>query len=410
MDLILRNGRIAGQPADRPPVDIGIEGGRIVAIETALAAEGETLDLGGRLISPGLIETHIHLDKSRIIDRCTPDVGRQSNRMMRVSEVKHTFTVEDVYERARQTLERCLVNGATHMRTHVELDPKVALRSFEAIEQLAKDYRWAIDIEICVFPQEGLTDNPGTDELLVEGLKRGARLIGGAPNYDSDHAGQIRRIFELAREFDVDVDIHLDSGHTTHDMDVWLVCEMTEKFGWGGRVTIGHGCKYASLPPDELRILGRRLADAGVAVTVLPATDLFIAGRHLDHDVIRGVADANALIACGVNCSLSTNNVLNPFTPFGDASLIRIANLYANIVQRGLREELDECFEMLTRRSARILRRDDYGVAIGNPADLVVFDATSPAQAVAEVAQPMYGFKRGRRTFTRPLPALHRPA
>ena len=410
MDLILRNARIAGAPADRPPVDVGIAGGRIVAIEAGLAAEAETLDLGGRLLSPGLIETHIHLDKSRIVDRCTPDTGRQSNRMARVSEVKHTFTVEDVYERARQTLERCLVNGATHMRTHVELDPKVALRSFEAVEQLARDYRWAIDIEICVFPQEGLTNNPGTDALLVEALKRGAKLIGGAPNYDTDHAAQIRRVFELAREFDVDVDIHLDSGHGGEDMDIWLVCDLTERYGWGGRVTVGHGCKYASLPPDRLRALGRRLADAGVAVTVLPATDLFIAGRHLDHDVIRGVANANALVACGVNCSLSTNNVLNPFTPYGDASLIRIANLYANIVQLGLREELAECFEMLTRRSARILRREDYGIGIGKPADLVVIDAASPAQAVAEIAQPVCGFKRGRRSFTRPLPELHRPA
>ena len=100
----------------------------------------------------------------------------------------------------------------------------------------------------------------------------------------------------------------------------------------------------------------------------------------------RGVADANALIARGANCSLSTNNVLNPFTPFGDCSLIRVANLYANVVQRGNEDELAECFEMLTNRSARLLRRDDYGIAPGRPADLVVWDARSPAEAVARIA------------------------
>jgi cytosine deaminase len=132
-------------------------------------------------------------------------------------------------------------------------------------------------------------------------------------------------------------------------------------------------------------------------------------GRDRDHGVIRGVADANALSACGVNCSLSSNNILNPFTPFGDGSLTRIANLYANTVQRGATEELAECFEMLTHNSARLLRRDDYGIAVGNPADLAVWDVASPAEAVAAAAQPLYGFKRGRRTFTRTRPELHRP-
>ena len=86
-----------------------------------------------------------------------------------------------------------------------------------------------------------------------------------------------------------------------------------------------------------------------------------------------------------------------------------MANLYANTVQRGGNEELAECFEMLTHRPARLLRREDYGIAVGNPADLVVWDATTPAEAIAAVAQSLYGFKRGRRTFTRALAELHRP-
>jgi cytosine deaminase len=329
--------------------------------------------------------------------------------MMRVAAVKPGFTVEDVYARAQATLEQCLLHGATHMRTHVELDGNVGLRSFEALRRLAEDYRWAIDLELCVFVQEGWTNHPEADANIVEALKQGAPVIGGAPGYDPDHAGQIHRIFELAREFDVDVDIHLDVGPTTDDMDIHLVCELTERFEWGGRVAVGHGTKYSCLPPDGLRDLGRRLADTGVAVTVLPATDLFVMGRHQDHSVIRGVADANALLACGVNCSLSTNNVLNPFTPFGDCSLTRIANLYANTVQRGTKEDLAECFEMLTRRPARLLRRDDYGVGVGKPADLVVWDVGSAVDAVATVAHPLFAFKRGRRTFTRARPELHRP-
>jgi cytosine deaminase len=283
------------------------------------------------------------------------------------------------------------------------------MRSFEAIEQLRRDYAWAIDIEVCVFPQEGLTDNPRSDALLVEGLKRGAKVIGAAPNYDPDHAGQVRRVFDLAREFDVDIDMHLDSGNSPDEMDIHLVCELTEKYRLGGRVAVGHMCKLATMPIANLRALARRIADAGVAVTVLPATELFMMGRDQEYNVRRGVADVNLLVECGVNCSLSTNNVLNPFTPFGDASLLRMANLQANVCQIGQASQLRDCFAMLTERSARLMNLKDYGIAVGNPADIVVLDATTPEQAVAEICHPLATFKRGRRTVTRPRAELHRP-
>lgn len=409
MDLIIRNARLAGAPAD-PTFDIGVESGRIAAVEHRLEAQGEELDAAGGLVSPGLIETHIHLDKSRILDRCSAAPDRGRDHMARVAAVKPGFTEEDVYARAGRTIEECVLNGAMHMRTHVEVDPNVGLRGFDAIRRLQQDYRWALDLEICAFIQEGWTGNAEADANMVAALGGGATVVGGAPGYDTDHEWQIRRIFELARAYDVDVDIHLDVGHTTEDMDIWLVCDLADQYGWGGRVTVGHGVKYSCLPPEDLRRLGQRLSDSGVAVTVLPATDLFVSGRHQDHGVMRGVADAHALAACGANCSLSTNNVLNPFTPFGDCSLVRIANMYAHVVQRGSNEELQECFEMLTRRSARILRRDDYGIAVGNPADLLVFDVPSASEAVATVAPPLHAFKRGRRTVTRQRPQLHRPA
>ncbi len=409
LDLILRNARVSGDAPDAPLRDIGIQDGRIVAIEPGLASEGQEIDVDGCLVSPGLIETHIHLDKSRILDRSSPSPDRGTDHMKRVAAVKPSFTVEDVYERARASLETSLINGVTHMRTHVEVDPNVAMKSFEALEQLARDYSWAIDLELCVFLQEGWTGVPEGDANLVAGLDKGAQAIGGAPSYDSDGPGQIDRIFELAKEYDVDVDIHLDIGPSFEHLDIYQVCKLTDEIGWGGRVAIGHGSKYASMPAAELADLGKLLADTGVTVTVLPATDLFTQGRFQDHSVIRGVADANALIEHGANCCLSTNNILNPFTPFGDGSLIRIANMYANVAQRGTNEELAECFEMVTHRPGRLLRRDDYGIEVDNPADMVVWDAASATDVVATNAQPLFGLKSGRRTFTRDRAELHRP-
>jgi cytosine deaminase len=408
MDLIIRNARLADRRSDEL-TDIGIADGRIVAIEPRFTAEAEVYDAAGRLACPGLVESHIHLDKSRIIDRCAPQQRSQLSPIKGVAPLKKSMTVEDVRRRAEQTLEQCIMHGTTRMRTQVELDPGIGMRGFDAVKSLIDDYKWAIEIEICVFPQEGLTNYPGTEELLVEGLKRGAKVLGGAPRYDSDHAGQIERIFALAREFDVDIDMHLDVGNTPDAMDIHLVRDLTQKYKWGGRVVVGHMAKLSLLPPDRVTTIARQLADAGIAVTVLPATDLFLMGRDQDHNIRRGVADANLLLEHGVNCSLSSNNILNPATPYGDCSLIRMANLYANVTQLDRAAQLRECFQMLTDRSASLLNLRDYGFAVGHPADIVIINAQSPEQAISEIAQPVAAFKNGRHTVRWDLPRLMRP-
>src|ERR1700726_916101 len=250
------------------------------------------------------------------------------------------------------------------MRTHVELDPGIGMIGFEAVDQLARDYAWAIDIELCVFPQEGLTNNPGTEELLIEGLRRGARAIGAVPYFDSDPRGQI--------------DMHLDLAETTQGMQIEYVCRKTEEFGWGGRVAVGHATQMSLLPQDRFNAIAAQLASAGVAVTILPSTDLHLMGRSHDHGVPRGVVPAEPLRRAGVTCSISTNNVLNPFTPYGDGSLIRMANLYANVCHRPGPARLAGCLDMIPGSAARLMRLDDYGITVGGPADLVCLDAQSP--------------------------------
>jgi len=173
---------------------------------------------------------------------------------------------------------------------------------------------------------------------------------------------------------------------------------------------VGHMAKLSLLPPAELAALARWLRDAGIAVTVLPATDLYLMGRERDHAVVRGVADANFLSTAGLTCALSSNNILNAATPFGDCSLIRIANLQANILQIAAPAQLRELFLMLTEHSARLLNLKDYGLLAGNPADIVVIDAATPEQAVAEIRPPLAVWKHGRRTVTRHPPELIRSA
>ena len=406
-DQIFRNARIAGREQER--VDIGIRAGRFAAIEVKLEADGPSEDLGGRLVVPGFIETHIHLDKSCLLGRCTCEKGTLEEAIAAVAAAKKGFTEEDVYTRATRTLEKAIVQGTQRMRTHVEVDPRIGLTSVKALLKLKKAYAWAIDLKLCVFPQEGLLDDPGCDDVMVAALELGADVVGGAPYMDKDSHGQIARIFELARRFDVDIDFHLDFGLDPSHLDLLEVCRMAEATGWSGRVAIGHVTKLSAVPEPRLMELGHRLAEAGVAVTALPSTDLFLIGREFDHNVPRGVALAHKLKEIGVTCSLSTNNVLNPFTPFGDCSLVRIANLYANVAQVGTPAGMSDCLDMVSTSSAKLLNLKDYGIEVGKPADLVVLDCESRAQAVAELAPPLMVMKAGARTVTRPAPTLHRP-
>ncbi|UQD76352.1 amidohydrolase family protein [Bradyrhizobium japonicum] len=404
-DLIFRNTLLRSSAA---PVDIGVKGGRIAAIEPQLACETVEVDVGGRLALPGFVDTHIHLDKACLLGRCGHDHGSVSDAIRAVAGMKKDFTVEDVYARGAKVLERAIVHGTTRMRTHVEIDPRIGLRGFEAVKALKRDYGWAIDLSLCVFPQEGLTNDPGSEELLVQALRDGGDAIGGCPYMDTDPNAHLERIFDLAQEFDVDVDLHLDFDLDPSWWHLDEVCRQTERRNYGGRVTIGHATKLSALPPDRMKAATAQLARSGVAVTVLPATDLYLMGREATHNVPRGLTLAHKLADDGVLCSVATNNVLNPFTPFGDASLLRMANFYANVAHASV-SDFDTCLDLVTELPARLMNLGDYGIKVGNPADLVVLDTQDSRFAIAELPDIVMGFKAGRQTFERQRPTLFGP-
>lgn len=400
MDLTLRNAVTA--ETYHEPFDIGINDGVIVAMESGLPPGERDINLEGKLVIPGFVESHIHLDKSCILDRCQAVRGNLDEAIQQVSQAKADFTENDVAERAARTLEKCILHGTGFMRTQVEVDPVVGLRGLRGVQQAVKKYAWAIDVEICVFPQEGLLNYPGTEELMIESLQSGATIIGAAPYTDRDPHGQIDRIFELAGKFDVDIDMHLDFALNSTPLDVEYVCDKAEETGWSGRVTVGHVTKLSSLPPEQLTRVAGRMAEAGVALTVMPSTDVFLMGREYSENVPRGLAPAHILLREGVTCSISTNNVLNPFTPFGDGSLLRMANLFANICQVGKHKELKDCFTMITSQAAVLMNKTSYGIDVDRPADIVVLATSDPALAVAEISNPIYGFKSGVQTFYSP--------
>ncbi|MGR9133085.1 amidohydrolase family protein [Rhizobium leguminosarum] len=403
IDFVIRNARLAGLTE---PTDIAFGAGRIAAIAPGFVCDAPHYDAGEKFACAGLIETHIHLDKAGIISRCNLCTGTLAEAISETSRAKAAFTEEDVYARAAAVVEKAILNGTIRLRTFVEIDPRAGFRSFEAIRRLKADYASLIDIEICAFAQEGLTNDPDTEEMLEQALKAGADLVGGCPYTDPEPTEHIRRIFDIAMRHDVAVDFHLDFDLDPAGSDLPTIIVETVARRYQGRVSVGHVTKLSALPLEELEPIGRRLAESGIALTVLPATDLFLTGRNSTFLIPRGVTPAHRLAALGVVTTISTNNVLNPFTPFGDVNLMRMANLYANIAQIGTTDGLDGVFAMITAQAATLLGIKGYGIAIGSGADVVLFDAPSAADAVATIAPALIGWKKGRQSFLRPRPRL----
>lgn len=404
LDFVIAN---ASAPGFAGPVDIGITRGIISVIERSISNEAPRRQAGGNYVCRGFVDSHIHLDKAGILGRCLICEGTLAEAVRETAKAKSGFTVDDVYARATRVIENAILHGTTAMRTFVEIDPRAGFRSFEAIRQLKADYAWAIDIEICAFAQEGLTQEPETEAMLARALADGADLVGGCPYTDPDPKAHIARIFDLAERYGTPVDFHLDFDLNPEGSNLPTVIAETIRRGYAGRVSVGHVTKLSAMPPEDVTAIGDKLAAAGVAVTVLPSTDLFLTGRDRRFLVPRGVAPALDLRRRGVVASIATNNVMNPFTPYGDASLIRMANLFANVTQASLDADMQAIFSMVSDTAAQLLGRD-HTLKVGAPADLILIDGLDPAEIVREIRPVLAGWKGGRQTFERPRAHLLR--
>jgi len=398
MDLIIRGARTAEAPGR---VDLAIRGDRIAAIAGHVAETGgQEIDVGGRLVVPGLVESHFHLDKALLGAGAPAEAGTVAGAIRATTAMKRRFTPEDIHARARRALELAVRHGTTAMRTHVEVDPVVGLSGMEAILPLQREYAWAIDLQICVFPQEGIFKAPGTEGLMRQALTMGGQAVGGVPYNDTDPLAHLDLVFDLAREFDRDVDLHLDFADDAEGLLVGEVAARTLRRGWEGRVVAGHMTALGALMPDELAPVVARIRDAGISILVLPVTDLYLMGRHDLRNVRRGLAPARRLHDAGVNVAVSTNNVQNPFTPFGDCDLLRVANILATAGHFGTAEDLVLVLRMVTEHGARALRLPDHGLREGARADLVLLDCTEPAEAVGALPERLMVIKNGRVAVT----------
>jgi cytosine deaminase len=390
-DLLLRGGIIAGIQQD-----LAMQQGRIRQIAPRITTPAQTtLNISGKLVLPGFIESHIHPDKAFIADRTSGLSHGGPTPQILVAELKKKFTADDIYERARRVMLFAIRHGCTTMRAHVEIDAFVELRGVEALQRVQAEFAGALDLQLIAFAQEGIFHDDGTQDLLREGLQMGLPALGGCPYMDGDQRRHIDWFFDTAEAAGVPLDFHADSGEDPSRLTCDYIAEQTIARGMQGRVTVGHLCTLDLLEPNHRARAIDKMRQAGIHVISLPATELHVKGRAEKH-TWRGVTRIEELRTAGVNVSISTNNIVNPFTPYGHPDLLRQALLTAMAAHLGNLDQMAWLLDLITVNPAKALGLKDYGLSKGCWADVVVLDAADPVQAITEQSEKLWVFKAGR--------------
>jgi cytosine/creatinine deaminase len=389
-DLILRGGIIAGRQQD-----LAIRHERIRQIAPTIPEPAhKALDITGKLVLPGFVESHIHPDKAFVADRAPGLSHGGPTPQALVAELKKAFTVDDIYERACRVMWSAIRHGCTAMRAHVEIDPYVQLRGVEALLRLQTTFAGLLDLQLVAFAQEGIFHDGMTQGMLRDALHMGLPVLGGCPYIDEDQRRHIDWFFETAEAADVPLDFHADSSDDPSRLTCEYIAEQTMARGMQGRVTLGHLCTLDVIEPNRrARVIGK-LRQAGLHVISLPATEMHVKGRA-DRYAWRGVTRIGELRTAGVNVAISTNNVINPFTPYGHPDLLRQALVAAMAAHLGNLDQMAWLLDLISSNPARALGLRDYGLAEGCHADLVVLDAADAVQAITEQSEKLWVLKSG---------------
>ena len=380
--LLLRGGRVTRDGATAP-LDILIgSGGRIERIAPAIRTGPDVpvANLKNRLVVPGLVDAHQHLDKTRTLAMVPNPHGTLIGAIDAFKHYAATMTAQDITARAERTMAACLARGTVAIRSHANVDSEAKLRGVEALRER---WRERLRLQVVAFLTGGGTRaGAPAREWLEEAMRLGADVLGLNPNHAERPAEILDLVFELAerhgKPIDLHLDEHLDAGRTYFH----AVIERTRARGMAGRVVASHCSALSALEPGEAARVIEGFAAAGIGVVTLPAANLFLQGRDAAKLPPRGLTRVAELQAAGVPVASASDNIRDPFVPSGSGDLLEIARWTLLAGHLGF-NDLERAFDMVTRAPARLLGLDDHGLVEGKRADLLITDADDPADLVA---------------------------
>jgi cytosine deaminase len=383
-DLFLRSGQVWGHGA---PVDIAVRDGAISEIGPSLSSDGaEVLDVSGRLVLPGLVDAHCHVDKTLFGGPWVPHSAGEplTDRIANERRRRGELGLPNV-EYGVALLERMVAAGTSYVRSHTDVLPDVGLAGVEAVRAAAARLDGRITVEQVAFPQTGVVSSPGTAELLEEALKSGVESIGGIDpaGVDRDPVRHLDVVFGLAERYGARIDMHLHDGGSLGAWELELIIDRTLAAGLQGRVTVSHAYALGQVDPAQQARLADRLAEAQVTLATAAVYSFPVPPIRL-------------LRAAGVNIACGHDGIRDLWGPYGSGDMLERAMhvAYRSTFRRD--EEIELALEAATYGGARALGLRSYGLAVGAPADLVVVPARSPAEAVVVHPERELVLKAGR--------------
>jgi cytosine deaminase len=383
--LTIRNVRLP----DGRAVDVSIADGVFKSFEPASnnGAAKSSLDGAGRLMLPGLVEAHTHLDKTLWGMPWRPNSAGPLliDYIENERKVRRTLNVP-VGTRAAGLLEQMISLGSVYVRSHVDVDPEIGLSSVEALLELREKVRGRCHLDLVAFPQFGMLTNPGTAELMEESLKLGVDAMGGIDpaGIDRDANRHLEFVFGAAVRHGRRIDIHLHDGG---DLGVWqigMIADLTEANGLKGRVMISHAYCLGTLDAGRLDPLARRLADLGISIlTSAPAEG--------------SIPPAATLMAAGVNLCCGSDGVRDSWSPFGTGDMLERAMLLAYRFDWGKDAQLQAALDAASVNGAKAIGIETFGLRPGAPADFVLIEAETVGDAIMRRPLDRLVFHRGRR-------------
>ncbi|GAA3085567.1 cytosine/adenosine deaminase-related metal-dependent hydrolase [Kribbella aluminosa] len=378
-DVVLRDGQIA---EIRPYDAAGAVDG---AVDRAAdgAADGAVVDGRGRLLVPSFSDVHVHLDSTRIGLPFRPHTGAPGVWAMMLNDRDNWRTAEaSIAERVRNTLGAMIARGTTRVRSYAQIDVDCRLERFEAVLAAKEHFKDAADVEIIAFPQAGLLREEGSAELIEEALKAGATVVGGIDPcmLDRDPVRHLDIVFGLAEKYQVAVDVHLHEPGELAVFSTDLILERTRALGMQGKVTLSHAYQLGSVNEATTRRLIQEFAELDVSMaSIAPSAS--------------GQLPLKELTEAGVRFGLGEDGQRDYWSPYGNCDMLD--RTWQLAFTNGYRKDelIEHCLAVATVGGASVLDpestrlksvADRPGVAVGDPAELLLVDGETPTSAVMD--------------------------